>query len=141
MTKAQRQRFAGYVREVADLMGLCAWTISVEFDDELSGDDDETQTLAQSVVVPGRQVNEIEFRSDILERDPPAVRHAVVHELLHSPFGAMWEQVRSDLAGTLGREAYTLFVDSFRRNMEHGVDAVAVAWSERLPLPPKEIFG
>jgi hypothetical protein len=139
VTARDKKVFGNYVREIANLVGLCNWHIQVQFG-ELDTPDwaeevhPDEEWGAQNEQIPHRKVALLTFPGNVKERDRDDLRGTVVHELVHCHFAAMWHQVRKDLLKQLGQQGYDIFVNSFERNMEWGVDGVASAWAEKLPL-------
>lgn len=115
-------------------MALRDWTIDLQ---RQPCDDD---CNAQASLVYGRKIVRIRVSRDFRGFDLERVRQTVVHELVHCHFAAADMQVEHDLPDHLGKQAAELFFDSFRRNMEYGVDAMAAALAPHMPLIdwPKE---
>ena len=138
MNAKDRKEFGRYFRAIADQMGLRDWRFEIEWSDQLSkpnyAADVEHDLGAQMNCIPGRRVGETTFAFSARDQPLDELRQTVCHELLHCHFAAMWHQVRQDLLERLGQDAYDLFIASFERNMEYGVDAAATAWAEELPL-------
>lgn len=135
MTKAQRRELAKYVRAAADALGLRDWTIHLEEGTlpERKGVTEGMRWNAACESVPGRKHATLTFAPYFAEGSPTEVRNTVVHELVHCHFAALWHQARMDLLDHFGQQGYDVFVASFERNLEYGVDAVAEALAPRLP--------
>lgn len=125
MTELER-----YVRDIADEVGLRDWRFDVKGE---PGDD----AYARCEPVDGQRYAVLRFGSDFEKLEPERRRAVVVHELVHCHTASLQSQVESDLAPHLGPSVDRMFFDSFRRNVEYAVDAVAEALAIHLPLPPE----
>jgi hypothetical protein len=139
VNKAEKQAFADYVREVADLLHLRDWDFDVYF--EVPEMPDDVESGGQSW---GMSVCQTRHRKHAVIRVPPDLRtslpyqgdelkQSVAHELIHMHFAPLWDQARVDTRNDLGQSAYDYFIASFERNLEYGVDAMAEAIAPHLP--------
>lgn len=117
-----------YVRKVADAMGLRDWRLDVK------GEPPE-YAYAQCRPTDGQRHAELRFGSDFEALEPERRRAIVVHELVHCHIAQLQWQVEKDLERHLGPSTDRVFFDSFRRNVEYAVDAIAEALAPHLPLP------
>lgn len=125
MTDPRRQRFAPYLRLLADLMGLRDWTIELVHESPCEGD-----ALASVVCVYGRRLARICVSDQFLDRSPEGQRYVCAHELVHCHMDAAWMIAIDSLDHAVHA--------AFRRMAEHGIDSIAEAWSVHLPLPDSE---
>lgn len=133
MKKKQKKAVKAYIAGIAGRMGLTDWCflLSVE-EQEVHGEG--LNTLAWVSTTPGRRHAVVHIGPDFADLSPETQRMTIVHELIHCHLAPMQDQVENDLEPHLGRAADQLFSDSFRRNLEFSVDAMATAWAEDLPL-------
>jgi hypothetical protein len=125
-----------YIRRVADMVGLTDWTFLVVIDDDCELDDD---TGAHCHPIYGRRHARITLCADWHELDADAQRYIVCHELMHCHFAIPGALVCDDLGQHLSQSVYDTFTASFRREMEHGIDAVATVVALSVPLPSEWI--
>jgi hypothetical protein len=116
----RRQRWATYVRQLADLLRLKDWRIVVN--EDLPPED----SLASCNPVPGRKYAAIRLGESFLTDDRAEQRHTLVHELLHCHLGPLHRLL----------EAHDATPPSVRLALEYTVDGLADAISPLLPLPP-----
>jgi hypothetical protein len=126
-----RDELGKYVREIADLVGLRDWVVGVADDTP-----DREDANAQACVPFGRRAVMIKFSPGWADRDPDELRQTVVHELVHCHLWSLDQRI-CDLHGIIGSAAYEVLEKAHHENLEHAVDAIALAWSETLPLPIK----
>lgn len=119
----RKSRFKHYLRDLADLMGLRDWTVSVHRDPP----DDEHQASCHAVY--GRKMAQIQLSENFLESVPDRQRQTLVHELMHAHFGPLNHLMRSELTDP-GYRAFML-------SLEYAIDGIAEEWAKRLPLPPE----
>jgi hypothetical protein len=126
-----------YVRDLADRMGLRDWTLRVDLTEPDAPDRrDEQRWGASAHPLPGRKYAIITLGTSVSEADPDEQRQTIVHELVHLHFGALVDQLRNDLDDFIPPAAFGVFDASATRNLEYGVDALAVVIAEHMPLPP-----
>lgn len=143
LTVARRRAFGTYVREVADRVGLRDWHLDLCYGSPTLSRPDYAQDDFTAICEPteGRRHAVITFSAEIVASAEASVdrewlRQTVVHELVHLHLSALTSTVRRDLCDRLASDAYHLFERGFTRHLEHGIDAIAYAWAEELPLPP-----
>jgi hypothetical protein len=128
LSKRDRAALCTYIRAIADKLELRDWTI------ELARDpcDDETEGTADCIY--GQRHLTIALHREFRERDPLDQRETIVHELIHAHMKVCWQMVQQDLADLIGKPAYYVFADSYRRAMEYSVDALSKVISRQMPL-------
>ncbi len=117
----RRQRWAPYVRQLADILHLRDWRLDID-----DGQPSDSEAVAACNPVAGRKVATIYLSELFLTSDPADQRHTLTHELLHCHLGPMTRML--DI-----REART---PEWTLAMEYGVDGLADAIAPLLPLPP-----
>ena len=123
-----RDELKYYIRELADLMGLSEWRLT------LLDDDCPPENGADVSITYGQQAAAIRIDGEWATFTPERLRHFVVHELVHCHVEKMsWaiENVK-DALGYIGWNLYHL---SIKDAEEQTVDNIAYAWATRLPLP------
>lgn len=128
MSKRDRAELERYVRAIADELELRDWTIAIA-DDPC---DDETEGTADCVY--GQRHLTIALHRHFRERHPFDQRETIVHELIHAHTKVCWQMVQLDLAELIGKPAYYVFCDSFRRAMEYSIDALSKAIARHMPV-------
>lgn len=128
MSKRDRAALCAYIRVIADKLELRDWTI------ELAHAPCADYLEGQADCVFGQRHIEIALHKDFRDRPAADQRETIVHELLHAHTKVCWQMVQDDLAEPLGKPAYYLFCDSYRRAMEYQVDALAKTISRHMPL-------
>jgi hypothetical protein len=134
VTKRDRKVFVEYVRWLKNDLGLRDYTIHLEYE---AGEPEEGRggvRVAHCACIDGAREATISFFSGIRYLPRDQVRESIVHELLHCHHDPCWRMVQSDLSEPLGKIAYYVFCDSYRRQMEFMVDGIAKAIAPRLPL-------
>jgi hypothetical protein len=122
MRDERRQKFAPYIRHLADLMYLRDWTF------ELHDTPPDNARHGACVYVPfGRCYCNVYVNDKFLDFPPAIQRSTLVHELLHCHF----EPMRESAMQALSKREYKLWNIAFER----GIDQTAMAWAESLPLP------
>ena len=124
----------GYVRTLADLMGLREWEFQVE--DGTSDEDVATINLTQ-----WQQHAVITIMPCFWLKPPDIQRWVVTHELVHSHVSPVRAVLDEDIASAkvLSQQVYEMAYASLTRIVEHAVNAIAAAWAKSLPLPPEEV--
>ena len=117
----RRQRWAPYVRQLADTLRLRDWRIEV-YEDAPA---DSTAT-ASCCPVQGRKFAVIRLGESFLTDPPDDQRHTLTHELLHCHLGPMTRMI----------EAHDGLPPAANLAMEYCVDGLADAIAPLLPLPP-----
>ncbi len=127
--KNDKGRIAGYLRILANHMGLRDWTIVVS-----DKDPDNPDAEACAIVTYGTKYIAIRFDPDWASSSERDFQHACVHELLHAHFAPMqWAIQNAELP--LGSTAYHILRASHHDALEVALDAIASEWSATLPLP------
>jgi hypothetical protein len=121
MRDDERERWATYVRDIADRMGLKDWTITVP------GAPPEDHDDASTRMSYGRKVARVYLPDSFRHETPEEQRDIIVHELVHPHFAAM-DGMAEDW---LDSDRYVAFLRMF----EYGVDAMAAVIAPHMPLP------
>lgn len=128
MKKRDRKALSEYIRRVADLMELRDWTVSLSKEPSPEG------ISARVSVTYGRKLAWIQVAPAFRDEHPDDQRQTIVHELVHCHVDAAYSMVLNDLEELLGKPADSIFLKGYKRQMEHGVDALASALAKRMPL-------
>lgn len=107
-----------HVRTIADQLRLRDWTIDVEV-----GKPKLKDRCAECRPVYGRKCAIIRFHPDYL--DHSELHQTVIHELIHLHLYGWWDMCFRDAGLALSEDAYDIFIEGIRRQMEYGVDALA----------------
>lgn len=137
MRKRDRKALGNYLRDLADKLELRDWTVSLEVGDPgglNNARPDGKRWGASSDSTPGCKHVTITFPDDVRHWDRAVLRQTAAHELVHAHFHPLSEMWRIDLHPHLHQQAYELFNDSATRWIEFGVDAMADALAQHLPL-------
>jgi hypothetical protein len=126
--KRDRKALGEYVRWVANELELRDWVI------ELDRSPCDLDCAGYALCIDGQRHITIALAAGFRDYPPAEQRETIVHELLHAHTEACWRMVQTDLAEPLGKIAYYVFCDSYRRAMEYQVDALSKAIAPRLPL-------
>ena len=119
-----------YVAKVADMLELKDWKVYVREPEEF------VEEQATNKPVFGRKLSVLTFHPG-LEGDREEMRHTVVHELLHCHIDPATGMVQKDLKDIIESErVHGVFNTSYTRAMEYGVDGIASALEQHVPLPP-----
>lgn len=127
MKKRDRKVLAGYVRWMANELGLRDWSFKLVYDHE---DDDAYATCDPCI---GRRFATITFRSDFRDLEPDDQRECVVHELIHCHHIGATDIIRLDLLKPLGQETYDVLLAGFKRQIEYMTDGLASAIARKYP--------
>jgi hypothetical protein len=119
-TLTRRQRWAPYVRQLADILHLRDWSIDVS-EESSSGD-----STASCEPVNGRKLAIIRFSESFLTAPVVDQRHTITHELLHCQLGPLHRLL----------EANEFMRPSVLLALEYAVDGLADAIAPLLPEPP-----
>jgi hypothetical protein len=126
-----RLEFLRWVGEIACAIGLSEWEIEVKVE-ELPED-----VLARCHVPRARQAARIVIGTEFLAGSAEEQRATMVHELMHCHFAQVVEVTEESLPAILGRPAWTIFETGHDLALERCLEAVAVAFAAKLPLPPE----
>lgn len=133
MKKRDRKALGQYVRWVANELNLRDYTIHLEYAAEVEYMRGGAGAGHCSCIDGAREAT-ITFGVFFRGLSPEEQRETVVHELLHVHHDPCWRMVQTDLSEPLGKVAYYVFCDSYRRSMEFMVDGIAKAVAPKLPL-------
>jgi hypothetical protein len=123
MKDPRKQRFAGYLRALADLLALRDWHVEIVDAYPNDGAQASIETLY------GRRRAMISLSEEFLADDPAGQRQALAHELIHCHVDTLYR---------VGHDAVPKDVEcALHRLMEHCVDGLADAIAPLLPLPPE----
>lgn len=128
MKKRDRRALLEYVRWVANEIELRDWTVELDRD---ACDDDRA---GHAVCIDGQRHVTVAVNANFRGYSPEEQRETIVHELLHAQHAVCWRMVQTDLAEPMGKIAYYVFCDSYRRAMEYTVDALSKALAKHMPL-------
>jgi hypothetical protein len=117
----RRQRWAPYVRKVADILRLRDWRLDVAEDAP-----SDPSAIASCAPVEGRKYAILRLGESFLTDGPIEQRHTIVHELLHCHLGPMIRMI----------EAHDGLPPAAKLAMEYCVDGLADAIAPLLPEPP-----
>ena len=117
----RRQRWAPYVRRLADLLCLRDWRIEVYEDSPSDG-----SAVASCQPVTGRKYAVIRLSESFLTDPKADQRHTLTHELLHCHLGPMTRLL----------EANEAMPPAVQLALEYCVDGLADAIAPLLPEPP-----
>lgn len=129
MTDAQWEALGGYIRTVADSLGLRDWQFSVKR--EPCDDDSQAEILCTY----GRKHAEVRVGADWMDCEPTRQRLVVVHELLHCHLDPIGKLAHNDLPQVLGQPASALLAEVVQRDIEFAVDGIAEAVAGFFPEP------
>lgn len=128
-TSEQQRSIGGYVRDLADAMGLRDWMILLAFDPPVI-----RGAIASIRLTYGRKVATIAFERDFATRTPGDIRHTVVHELVHvieDPVTSVLQNAGPDL---LGKIAFLPLWEATRERAELATDQLADVIAPFMPL-------
>lgn len=128
MSKRDRKALVHYIRHVADQMQLRDWTVTLE------REPCDEERIGQARCVDGQRHVFISVAANFTDYDAEEQRETIVHELVHAHHEWCWRMVQSDLAEPLGKVAYYVFCDAYRRAMELAVDGLSKAIAPHMPL-------
>lgn len=130
MTEADWKALERYVRDCADRYGLMDWEITVSRDPADDG------TYAQIKPVVGRKVTHVRFADDFRQETTKVQREVVVHELTHLHLASATHSISEDLreSGAVTAVMAEAIWKGFQRQLEYGVDGIAMAIACDFPL-------
>jgi hypothetical protein len=138
MKKRDRKALGHYIRWIADEMGLRDWTFDLIVEEPPPRPHDDTDGEhvygATCQPIPGRKVARLVFAPWHRQSPKEDLRATVVHELTHCHFFGLWDTMRCDLLQTMGQGEYDMFIAGSERQMEYGVDAMALSLAKHMPL-------
>lgn len=119
-----------YAQDLASMMGLTDWTITVKTD---SPSDDDN--MAEIDCIYGQRVGRINLNDEWDGYTPEVQRDTLVHELVHAIL-APYSQMADDMLDSLGSTQQANTAKAALSNVEEWVtDAIALAWGQHLPMP------
>lgn len=142
------ETLARYIRRLADDMGLKDWRFDVRVTDDhpkndsiVEEDDKRFAIDATCEPIIGQRKATITIGTDVKEIEVEVIRHTIVHELVHCHMADFYEHGRKGILDLVHQTVYDAWMYGFSLTWEHTVDAIAVAWSEKLPCIkwPKEV--
>ena len=122
-----------WIRRAANTIGLTDWAIEYVWDEELP-----EHVLARVSIPRARQAARIRLGSEFRVSKPEEKRATLIHELMHCHFEPMSEYVSETLPMAIGKPSFHVFETAYDLLAERAIDAIAVAFAEKLPLPPEE---
>jgi hypothetical protein len=129
MTPADWDALDAYLRRLGDALGLRDWDLRLDRDDYCDDANEASVTPAE-----GRKIAVIRVGDDFREMPPTRQRWAIAHELTHCHLAPADDLVRRDMKAIIGASAFEVLYASFTRATEYGVDGIARAVAEFLPL-------
>lgn len=131
MKKKHLAKLSPYVRQIANELELRDWQFIL--------DDEPIEPGAFGQIWPtrGRKIAWIGFCKDFHKLRPEQQRHTIVHELIHCHFANTLDFFNESLPGLAGKKVAKVAKRECVLHVEFGVDAMADAIAQRLPLPPK----
>lgn len=130
--KGDRDQLGEYLRELADLMGLRDWYLTMSHEEPV----DDTHG-AECAVTYGQKAATITFREDWSTWGVEEVRRLAVHELIHCHMESMQWSL-NNVKHLVGVTAFNVIGDAFVDSMEVAIDGMAREWAKMLPLPIKK---
>lgn len=128
MTKRDRKALLAYLRWMANEIELRDWTVVLEHDPCDRG------ATGHARCITGQREVRISVCAGFRDLAPGEQRETIVHELIHVHTEVCWRMVHTDLSEPLGKIAYYVFCDSYRRAMEYEVDALSKALAKHMPF-------
>ena len=130
MAKPLRPPLADYIIELASLLNLGQWTISVSPLPPESAD-----ALASCLVTSGQQHASIRLSQALIKADPEEQRSCLLHELIHIHLWPLGEVVEHAFPA-LGTTAAGVLEAAHDLANERATDALSLAIAPFFPLPP-----
>lgn len=119
---------AGYLRSVADAIGLRDWDLLLKHDPPL-----DEEVLASVSATYGRRHATVRVCLEFRELTATEQRMAIVHELVHCHHATLGHILNRSLKEALGNAGELLMV-AVNAEFEHLVDAIASEWATRMPF-------
>lgn len=133
MNERDRLHVQAYVRDVAEQLELNDWRITI-VDEPPEPGADGGESLAQIEDVYGRRLAALRLCPDFIALEPRVQRGTIVHELVHLHFQGAWDYAHLGVKQLLGA-AFEPYRAAMCQHLEYGIDAVALAFAEKVPLP------
>jgi hypothetical protein len=128
----QFRDLANYVRDIADLLDLRDWKLNIEPVPE-----PDPAFRASCSPVEGRRFARVAFSRDVATWPPDLIRSTVAHELIHCHFSHL-DDVVGKAEKPLGL-AFGPWHDAYKLAAEHAIDALAEAFADHCPMPPRSL--
>lgn len=128
--RRHRRLMRSYVQELANLMGLPHWAITIRFEERSSSD-----AHAEVSRTDGALRAELWLEEKFTALPRSRQRQVIVHELMHlhtADLQGLLDAARKQMERSEGR----LWKTVTSAAEELLVDSVAEAWSSSLPMPP-----
>lgn len=125
---SREEQWSPLIRTYADELGLKDWRFIVS--DEDAPDD----AYAMIDTTYGRKVAVIKVCKEFESEPDWKQRECLIHELIHCHFDGM-DRIVDTISDQLHRDVWSVFYASFRREVEIGTDAIALAIAAHFPLP------
>ncbi len=135
MSLADFQRFAAYIREITDVLGLREWTVRLRLRPEGDDDGDEAP-LAVIKVSPESRFATMRLAHAFADEPRRLQQIVLIHEVLHIIFEPMFHVLRSELPNLVGTAPAAALDAYMSVDRERAIDALAVALSPHLPRLP-----
>jgi len=121
----------GYVRQLADMLGLKDWRII------LLREEDASNCIAACYPSDDNKQASIRFGATFLLETPARQRWVIVHELLHPHFHRAENLVRMASDKFEENSLMQVLPGLVKAEIELGVDGVSLAIAPLFPLPPE----
>ncbi len=125
---AQHAFWTGYVRDLADSLGLKDWDISIWRDVTNSG------IGGRITCVSGRKQGCIELGHSFFQSSPDQQRHILIHELLHCHLDPIDTAICHAKAHN-DSETIAVLHSTVHTEIEFAVDGITAAIASRYPVP------
>ncbi len=132
MNDAQHAVLSGYIRDLADAMGLRDWSISLG-----RYISDTGEYRAQITLHRQKDEAEVELSEAWFGRTPEEQRQTVVHELLHIHTARLCRTL-TRFTEQVGGELATYLAKEHDEEEEIVIERLARVLAPYLPLPPEE---
>ena len=131
MTDSQRTVLTVYVREVADIIGLAEWRISISEDDPIQSDWMASNSKAECC-----KKATLSFSQEFFDQTQMDQVVTVIHELLHLHIDAILDPVRVDLHQNriVSHDVYNMLYDNCYRLREYAIENLSWALAKMFPL-------
>ena len=135
MTDSAHAYWSGYIRSLADDIGLKDWTIELKRDGPANSD-----AGASMITICGRRIVWIRLGFGFYSGTPEDQRHYVLHELLHVHLDdvdtAIWQAKE-----IIGSDTFTLMEKVVKDRLEFAIDTIAASIGHAYPVPDSDQRG
>jgi len=131
LVKHLKPPLADYILELAGLLNLGAWTITIS---PLPPNDPDS--LAEVRVTSGQQCASLRISGALINSDPVEQRSCILHELIHIHLWPLGEVVEHAFPA-LGTAAASILEAAHDLANERATDALSLAIAPFFPLPTK----